>query len=620
MKNPERPKYSIAQNVCFCIRLAWHKRKRVLFVSILAGCISLLLNLVQLYVSPTILEKLEAHASLSQLLVTIGGFTAVLFLLRGLDSYVQDARQPAEIDVRVQIIEMLSHKKCVTSYSNVLDPQMIKKMEQAQEATSNNSSSSEHIWRTLTAILTNLAGFCIYLLLLKDLNLFLILTVLVTSVISFFVTRYVNEWEYRHKKEKEAISKEISYFDERARALEFAKDIRIFGLHTWVRELQGKALRTAAAFIERREKAFLWANVTDVALSFLRNAIAYAYLIHITLTQGLSASTFLLYFTAVSGFTQWITGILSEFSNLHRESIALSHVQEYLNWPEPFTFEGGAQPPQADQYALTLEDVSFRYPGAEKDILRHVDLTIHPGEKLAIVGLNGAGKTTLVKLLCGFYDPTEGRVLLNGQDIREFDRRQYYELFSAVFQNFSVLDTTIAETVAQTAENIDMDKVDRCLEKAGLTSAIAKFPEGVNTHIGREVYLDGVMLSGGQTQRLMLARALYKDGPILVLDEPTAALDPLAENDIYMKYNEMTTGKTSVFISHRLASTRFCDRILFIADGGIAEEGTHEQLLAQGGAYAELFEVQSRYYREDVDRADLDAAMNQEGGASHEEA
>lgn len=620
MKNPEKPKYGIRQNVCFSVRQAWHNRKRVLFVCVLAACVSLLLNLVQLYVSPAILEKLEMHASLTQLLMTIGGFTAGLFLLRGLDAYLEDARMPAEIDVRTSIIAMLSHKKCVTSYPNVLDPQMIKKLEQAHEATQGNVSGAEHIWRTLTSILTNLAGFIIYLLLLKDLNIFLILTVLVTSIISFFVTRYVNEWEYRHKKEKEAIHKEISYFDERAHALEFAKDIRIFGLHGWVRELQDKALRAATAFINRREKAFLWANVMDVAMTCLRNAIAYVYLIHTTLTQGLSASTFLLYFTAVSGFTQWITGILNNFSTLHKESISLSYVQEYLNWPEPFKFEGGTEPPHTDQYALTLEDVSFRYPGAETDTLQHVNLTIHPGEKLAIVGLNGAGKTTLVKLLCGFYDPTAGRVLLNGQDIREFDRRQYYALFSAVFQNFSILDTTIAETVAQEAEHIDMDKVNLCLEKAGLTEGIARFPDGVNTHIGREVYLDGVMLSGGQTQRLMLARALYKDGPILVLDEPTAALDPLAENDIYMKYNEMTNGKTSVFISHRLASTRFCDRILFIADGGIAEEGTHEQLLAQGGAYAELFEVQSRYYREDVDRADLDAAMNQEGGAFHEEA
>ena len=189
-------------------------------------------------------------------------------------------------------------------------------------------------------------------------------------------------------------------------------------------------------------------------------------------------------------------------------------------------------------------------------------------------------------------------MLLNGQDIREFDRSAYYRLFSAVFQGFSILDTTIAECVAQTTDHIDRVKVDHCLAQVGLTEAIAKFPQGVDTHFGREVYLDGVQLSGGQTQRLMLARALYKDGPILVLDEPTAALDPIAENDIYQKYSDMTAGKTSVFISHRLASTRFCDRILFIADGGIAEEGTHKELLAKGGAYAELFAVQSRYYQE----------------------
>ena len=353
-----------------------------------------------------------------------------------------------------------------------------------------------------------------------------------------------------------------------------------------------------SAFIARRERTYLWANVADVALTLLRNGIAYAYLIRQTLVHGWPASTFLLYFTAVSGAASWVTGILTQCSQLHKESIDLSKIQEYLNIPEPFRFEGGVQPPAADGYELRLENVSFHYPGTERDILRHIDLTIHPGEKLAVVGLNGAGKTTMVMLLCGFYDPTEGRVLLNGQDIREFDRSAYYRLFSAVFQGFSILDTTIAECVAQTTEHIDRVKVDHCLAQAGLTEAIAKFPQGVDTHFGREVYLDGVQLSGGQTQRLMLARALYKDGPILVLDEPTAALDPIAENDIYQKYSDMTAGKTSVFISHRLASTRFCDRILFIADGGIAEEGTHKELLAKGGAYAELFAVQSRYYQE----------------------
>ena len=228
-------------------------------------------------------------------------------------------------------------------------------------------------------------------------------------------------------------------------------------------------------------------------------------------------------------------------------------------------------------------------------------MTIRPGERLAIVGLNGAGKTTLVKLLCGFYDPDEGRVTLNGIDIREFNRREYYGLLCAMYQEFSILDMTIAENVAQRIEGIDEGKVWNCLKLAGLSNFVHSLPKGLQTHVGRNVYTDGILLSGGQTQRLMLARALYKGGPILVLDEPTAALDPIAESDIYQKYSAMSGGKTSIFISHRLASTRFCARILYLADGTIAEEGTHEELLKMGGAYAELYEIQSRYYQEGAD-------------------
>ena len=309
----------------------------------------------------------------------------------------------------------------------------------------------------------------------------------------------------------------------------------------------------------------------------------------------------MLYFGAISGFTQWVTGILEQFLKLHRQSLELSTVREFLEWPEPFLFEEGEKIEGSPdgRYEVRLEHVSFRYPGAKCDMIHDLDLTVTAGERLAIVGCNGAGKTTLVKLLCGFLDPTQGRVLLNGEDIRTYDRRDYYALFSAVFQDFSVLEGSVAENVAQHVNEIDENKVRKCLAQAGLTEKIASLPHGIQTKIGREVYEDGVELSGGQIQRLMLARALYKDGPILVLDEPTAALDPIAENDIYMKYSSMTCGRTSVFISHRFASTRFCDRIILLADGKIEEEGTHESLLAKGGEYARLFEIQSRYYAQE---------------------
>ena len=348
----------------------------------------------------------------------------------------------------------------------------------------------------------------------------------------------------------------------------------------------------------KAERKYLPADMTEAVLTMARNGIAYVYLISMVLKEGLGVPEFLLYFTAVTTFTTWVMGILQQVTKLHEQSLDISRVREFIEYPEPFRFEEGESVPKADGYELKLEHVSFRYPEAEEDTIHDLNLTVRPGEKLAIVGLNGAGKTTLVKLLCGLFDPTEGRVLLNGKDIREFNRREYYGLLSAVFQEFSILDVTVAENIAQTNRNIDYDRIRDCIEKAGLTKTIHELPNGLDTHVGREVYLDGVLFSGGQTQRLMLARALYRDGPILMLDEPTAALDPLAENDIYMKDNDMTAGKTSLFISDRLVSTRFCDRIIFVADGRIAEEGTHESLLALGGEYAKLFEVQSRYYQE----------------------
>ncbi|MDE5748454.1 MAG: ABC transporter ATP-binding protein/permease, partial [Acetatifactor sp.] len=351
---------------------------------------------------------------------------------------------------------------------------------------------------------------------------------------------------------------------------------------------------------KRRARNNILADIISLALDFLRGAVAYAYLLFITLRGNLSAGEFLLYFTAVGGFTSWITGILSGFTTLHRQSIEISMIREFCQFPEPFRMEGGRELTVDAQgvYELELRDVSYQYPTGKKPVLEHFNLKVRPGEKLAVVGVNGAGKTTLIKLLCGFLDPDQGAVLLNGVDIREYNRRDYYRLFSAVFQDFSILGGSIAENVAQ-CTTPDLEKAWSCLERAGVRERIERLPGGLDAKLEKKVYPEAVELSGGETQRLMMARMLYKDAPVILLDEPTAALDALAEQDIYERYNELTRGRTSVYISHRLASTRFCDRVILLEDGGIREEGTHEQLLALGGRYAELFQVQSKYYREE---------------------
>ena len=598
MKDKTKPKYNAAQNVGWMIKIAWKVRRRVLFLCVAMAALEVANNLAQLYVAPEILSRVERHAPMGELLGTIGLFTLALFLTMGLKAYFKQIALFPRVDVRSNIVGMIGRKCNMTSFPNTLEAKFIKLREKAHQSTQSNNEATELVWETLTELMQNVGGFLVYLTILSRLNGVLLGVIVATCVAGFLLSRHSDNWEFRHRDEEESCYAKKSYIRRKAESVELAKDIRIFGLQGWLNELMDRVQNVYLDFLLRSEKVRLLSDIAEALLTMARNGIAYAYLLHMALRDSLSVPEFILYFTAVSTFTTWVMGILQAAQKLHEESLDISQVREFLDYPEPFRFEGGVAIPKADACELKLEHVSFRYPGAEEDTIHDLDLTVRPGEKLAIVGLNGAGKTTLVKLLCGLFDPTEGRVLLNGVDVRNFNRREYYGLFSAVFQEFSILDVTVAENIAQTNENIDTQKLWDCIEKAGLTQTIQKLPKGLDTHVGREVYLDGVLFSGGQTQRLMLARALYKDGAILLLDEPTAALDPLAENDIYRKYKDMTAGKTSLFISHRLASTRFCDRIIFIADGRITEEGTHDQLLARGGAYARLFEIQSRYYQE----------------------
>lgn len=601
-KKTPKPKYNLWQNTGFMLRTSRKYAKSVFPLCIVLALLSAGKSVAELLIAPAILNKIELSASLGSVVLTIAAFALVLMLLSGLRAYVDTNALFGRIAVRSQGIYLsISRKYAETSYPNLLNTDFLALGEKASAACAGNSESSEAIWTTLTDLMTSCIGFIVYLALLTNLNLWLAALVAATTAVSYFASKRINEWGYLHRSEELELTKKIEYANKTATSREFAKDIRMFGLRGWLEDLWGSTMRLYSAFCAKRERKYIWANIIDIVLTFLRNGIAYAFLIGITVKNGLPASQFLLYFAALSGFAQWVVEILDKLSVMHKQSLDISTIREFLDWDEPFDLNGGeriAFEPNK-QYEIRLDDVSFRYPKADKDTLSHINLTVHPGEKLAIVGLNGAGKTTLVKLVCGFLDPTEGRILLNGEDIRKFNRNDYYALFSAVFQEFSVLDVTVKENVAQCVDGIDETRVWQCIDKAGLTEKIQSLPKGIETHLGRRVFKDGVEFSGGQTQRLMLARALYKNAPILVLDEPTAALDPIAENDIYQKYNDMTHGRTSFFISHRLASTRFCDRIIFVDGGKIAEEGTHDELLKNGGGYAYLFEVQSKYYRSD---------------------
>lgn len=601
MKSKEKPQYTVLQNLNYTARLTWKHSRILVIMAVAAAALSLVTSLIQLYIAPIILQKVEKSVPLSELLFTIGLFTAILMMCNGAAVYLETTKFPGEMRFVHGLTKVMVKRSCETSYPNQFDTEYQKKQLQAYIAVFNEGGKGlpEMIPEALQ-FLISLIGFALFLMVLRGLHPILLGIIILISAISYFIGRNTDAWGYNAGDESMDIRQRKNYIINLAMANEMPKDIRIFGMRKWLDDIWDKTLELWRAFCNRCEKRIFWTKAGDVLLAFARNGIAYFYLIRLVLWEDLPASEFLLYFSAVTGFTSWITTLLNSASELNKISLQICRFREYMDWPEPFKFGEGKPISKDDfsQYELRLENVSFRYPESGKDIISHMNLTIHPGEKLAIVGLNGAGKTTLIKLLCGFLNPTEGRVLLNGQDIRIFNRKDYYTLFTAVFQDFSRLQVTIAQNIAQTISGIDEQRLAHCVERAGLTQALAELPNGLDTMLGRIVGDDGIELSGGQLQRLMLARALYKDAPILMLDEPTAALDPIAENEIYQQYNEMTHGRTSVYISHRLASTRFCDRIIFLQGGTIAEEGSHEELMALGGGYCNLFQVQSKYYRE----------------------
>ena len=594
-KEREKPKYGIIKCLGYIFSTAFKYRREVPVLLVFQILFNVSSAIFGFYMSPMILSKLEAHSTVGELLLTAAFFIGGCFISDAAIAYIgrgtgaNGLKRAYQVELRSRVIEKLSDKLAETSYCHSLDNEFARAGQKAFSACSNNSGPVEGIWNTLQNLAVSFVMLIFFSAMLTYVNPIVFAVTIIISVIDFAVSSYVYKYNYRHREELSHIDRQAWYLTGLPSRLSAAKDIR----------LTDKAFAAKQAYSAREHKFYLIGTLSSLVLEFLRSGAIIFILLKMSIENGMSAAEFMLYFSAVNSFNGQFSGLLNNFLDVKNKCLEISCILEFLNYDEPYNFGDGTAIPKDYTYEIKFENVSYTYPESNKKIIDNLSLTIKPGEKVAIVGLNGAGKTTLIRLMTGLLDPDEGRVLLNGIDIRKFNRTEYYRLFSTVFQDFNIFDVTVAETVAQSATDIDLERVKDCIEKAGLMNAVSELPQGLDTHLGREVYLDGVVLSGGQTQRLMLARALYKNGAVLVLDEPTAALDPIAESNMYKKYNEMAAGKTSVFISHRLASTRFCDRVLYLKDGKIAEEGTHDSLLALGKEYARLFEIQSRYYQQD---------------------
>lgn len=463
-----------------------------------------------------------------------------------------------------------------------------------------NDYGIECFLRQFPMLTFNIIGFLIYSYLIFEISPWVFIYMMATAVILSMLSLRQGKYEEKseeyicglHDKKKKAFEES---FDNSSR-----NDMILYQAKEWILSKLYSIIDGYLRYYKKFYGIQLTCSVSTAILNFIRDGVVYLILIMSIAKGNTTVSELLLYTGAIAGYSAWINGILEAVQIMAIQNHTITDYRNFLDFGnnEDLKTTKDFLKIKGAIHEIKLENVSFCYEGNTEETISNINLIIHPGERVALVGANGAGKTTLVKLITGLYKPTKGKVYLDGIDITDIPCEDYYNEFAAVFQESKMFSCSIAQNVSCSIES-DNDAVKESLIKAGLINKVDSFKEGINTILTKNISPDGMEFSGGETQKLMLARAIYRNAPVLVLDEPTAALDPIAESRMYESYNEFGKDKTSIFISHRLSSTRFCDRVCFLNEGKIVEVGTHEELLNKQGYYSEMYNIQAQYYKED---------------------
>lgn len=598
MKNEK--KYSKLGSLMWAIKKLARLDARFVFFIFAVVPVAVVTPLFTSLFSKTVIDEIGAGKSFEELAVTVTVFIGGLFILTVLQQFIDTRCQARRYyPTSVYQNEMDRFQEYEMDFEGS-EKQSFKEISgYAWGDACQGNCAMEYLWEDVSRALTNLLGIVTFASFLVVLNPIIFLVTAVTSVLTYLTTSWQPKYFEKHKKEWEKEERKKNYLQGLSDDFSNAKDIKLYGMEGWI----NKMMRDYQAYLLMWNKrcslrGFLASALAGV-MTFVQNGVVYAVLIGMLLAGKISVGDFVFFFGLAGSIAGYLQGIITDIAKLGVRADKIAYYRDFFGYENHFNHEEGCTLPKG-AVKIELKDVWYKYEGAEDYTLKGVNLTIDKGESLAMVGINGAGKTTLVKLICGMYVPAKGEILVNGRPISDYKIEEYYSMISAVFQEIRAVAFTIFEFVA----SVDMERKTAredavaAMKAAGIWEKIESLPNGMDTHLQKGIYEDGVDLSGGELQKLVLARAIYKDGSILVLDEPTAALDPIAENNLYLKYRELTKGKTSVYISHRFASTRFCDRIVLLGDGVVQESGSHEELMKLDGQYAYMFGVQSKYYKE----------------------
>lgn len=599
----EKKKYDLRRVLRRMMAHMWKQDKsqyvRIGIYTVLAG-IYPFLSVFLPKIAIGILER-QGTSAARPLAAAMTGYFCAAGLLAVLTSYLKAYIETRNMRIRILYLGEMCNKLQTMDYCHHEDSKFFEKYTKAMEAGNNDSSGIQGVYSRITGLPAKLLTLLGMILMAGILSPLLLGMLILHVIVMMWAAKAAHAYEYSQKEEVSRVRRRIDYFRKTTHDFSYGKDIRIFNMRERIMTNYRAEIETYVCLMAKiKGREYLY-GLAGIVTLFVTNALMYATLIQGVL-GGMPVSSFTMYVSMVMALMALMLDFGKDLSFIWSEG---EYVDDFYRFLDDELVEQGDKTAEAvlersKTLEIRFENVTFRYPHTEKNIFTDLNFTIHAGERLAIVGINGAGKSTLVKLMTGLFAPTSGHIYVNDVDLSTLSKTELYSLYSAVFQEVNVLAFSIRENVACASGNVDDARVRAALEKVGLMDKVEGFSKGLDQMMLKIIDENGTDFSGGERQKLSIARGLYKDAAMVIMDEPTAALDALAEAEIYENFNSLVEGKTAVYISHRLASTRFCDKIALFDENGLAEYGSHDELMEKKGKYYEMFVIQGKYYQEGV--------------------